>query len=201
MNADPRGPKPLNARVSRNLSRVKRRDTKPEIQLRRELRRRGLRFRVDYGRIPGHPDVAFTKVKNAIFVDGCFWHGCDIHGSLPRNNAEWWAAKIARNRERDVRVTNAPRDFGWVVLRYWAHDDIDEMADEIEDIWRDLVGLSPIDRGLGSRDLGRVLRHARQRRLVFGSAIPFEGVEKRSRDRLRHWDRYGVPDLLADRSL
>lgn len=122
------------------MKRVKRRDTKPEIQLRKVLHRRGLRFRVDYGGLPGRPEVCFTRARIAVFVDGCFWHGCDTHGSMPRNNAEWWAAKIARNRERDVRVTNALRDLGWVVLRYWTHDDVDEMANEIEDIWRDLVG-------------------------------------------------------------
>ncbi|MBP2332974.1 hypothetical protein [Corynebacterium freneyi] len=81
------GPAPLSDQVSRNLSRVKRRDTKPEIALRWELHRRGLRFRVDYGGVPGHPDVAFIRAKIAVFVDGCFWHGCDIHGSIPKNNA------------------------------------------------------------------------------------------------------------------
>lgn len=146
MGAELRGPEPLNSQVSRNLSRVKRRDTKPEIALRRELHRRGLRFRVDYGRIPGHPDVAFTNAKIAVFVDGCFWHGCDLHGALPKNNAEWWAAKIARNQERDAEVAEELKRAGWIVLRYWTHDDVDEMADEIEDVWRDLTGLRPVDR-------------------------------------------------------
>ncbi|MFD5867411.1 very short patch repair endonuclease [Corynebacterium sp. NPDC060344] len=148
VSAERRGPTPLNSQVSRNLSRVKRRDTKPEIQLRRELHRRGLRFRVDYGGVSGHPDVAFTRVKIAAFIDGCFWHGCSIHGSLPKNNAEWWRAKIQRNRERDAHVTAELRVMGWVVLRYWTHDDIDEVADEIEDTWRELAGLAvmPLDR-------------------------------------------------------
>ena len=136
------GPAPLSDQVSRNLSRVKRRDTKPEIALRRELHRRGLRFRVDYGGVPGHPDVAFTRAKIAVYVDGCFWHGCDIHGAIPKNNAEWWRAKIERNRARDAEVSEQLRRLGWLVLRYWAHDDVDEIADEIEETWRALVSPS-----------------------------------------------------------
>jgi DNA mismatch endonuclease (patch repair protein) len=146
MNADPRGPKPLNAQVSRNLSRVKRRDTKPEIELRRELHRRGLRFRVDYGLAPGRPDIAFTRAKVAVFLDGCFWHGCPLHGTRPKSNAAWWKAKIRRNVERDARVREQLGQEGWLVLRYWAHDDVDDICDEVEYVWRDFSGLPPIRR-------------------------------------------------------
>lgn len=146
MNADPRGPKPLNAQVSRNLSRVKRRDAKPEIELRRELHRRGLRFRVDYGPAPGRPDIAFTRAKVAVFLDGCFWHGCPLHGTSPKSNADWWKAKIERNLTRDASVRDQLEQDGWLVLRYWAHDDVDDICDEVEDVWRDLSGQALIDR-------------------------------------------------------
>ena len=140
------GPKPLNPNVTRTMKRVRRRDAKPEMQLRKELHRRGLRFRVDYGGLPGHPDICLTRARIAVFVDRCFWHGCELHGSLPEHNRDWWEAKLARNRERDVEVTDKLRDWGWVVLRNWTHDDVEEMADEIEDVWRELRGLEPIPR-------------------------------------------------------
>ena len=94
------GPAPLSDQVSRNMSRVKRRDTKPEVELRRELHRRGLRFQVDYGGVPRHPDVAFARAKIAVFIDGCFWHGCDIHGAIPKSDAEWWLVKRSLNMRK-----------------------------------------------------------------------------------------------------
>ena len=137
---------PLNENVSRTMRRVRRRNTKPELLLRRELHRRGLRFRVDYAGLPGRPDVALTKVKIAVFVDGCFWHGCPIHATYPKHNEEWWTTKLARNRERDREVDEKLWGLGWLVLRYWTHDEVDEMADEIEDVWRDLSGLPGVVR-------------------------------------------------------
>jgi DNA mismatch endonuclease (patch repair protein) len=69
------------------------------------------------------PDVVFTKSRIAIFIDGCFWHGCPDHGTMPRANREYWEAKLAANKERDRAVDEALRDAGWNVLRFWAHDD------------------------------------------------------------------------------
>ena len=109
-----------------------RRDTGPEMQLRRELHRRGLRFRVNFPGLPGKPDIVLTRAKIAVFVDGCFWHSCPVHGSLPRNNREWWQAKLARNVERDREKDRALEELGWTPLHYWEHDDVDEVADEIE---------------------------------------------------------------------
>lgn len=142
-----RPPKPLNENVSRTMKRVRRKDTKPELLLRRELHRRGLRYRVDYDKVPGRPDIALTRAKIAVFVDGCFWHGCPLHVTYPQNNHEWWVAKLARNRERDLAVTRRLQELGWTVLRYWTHDEIDEMADEVEDVWRDICGVAPVERG------------------------------------------------------
>ena len=72
--------------------------------------------------LPGRPDFAFPKLRVAIFVDGCFWHGCPRHGTLPRTNARFWREKIARNRERDREVNRELRHRGWRVVRIWEHE-------------------------------------------------------------------------------
>lgn len=102
------------------------------MQLRRDLHRRGLRFRVNYPGLPGRPDIVLTRAKIAVFVDGCFWHACPVHGSLPKNNRGWWESKLARNVERDREKDRALEELGWTPLHYWEHDDVDEVADEIE---------------------------------------------------------------------
>ena len=100
------------------------RDTAPEIALRRALHARGLRYRVDHP-LPfdrrRRADVAFTRARVAVFVDGCFWHGCPDHGAIPRTNSEFWAAKITRNRARDDDTNERLEAMGWRVLRFWEH--------------------------------------------------------------------------------
>ena len=140
------GPPASSPAVSKAMSKIRRRDTKLELKVRRELDRRGLRFRVDDAAVPGRPDITFTRVMVAVFLDGCFWHGCPLHGTSPKSNADWWKAKITRNLERDARVRDQLEDLGWLVLRYWAHDDVDDICDEIEDVWRNLSGYPPIVR-------------------------------------------------------
>jgi DNA mismatch endonuclease (patch repair protein) len=102
-------------------------DTRPEIRLRSQLHRCGLRFRKNYViRTPARvvrTDIAFPGKRVAIFVDGCFWHGCGQHCRYPQSNAAWWLAKIARNRERDLEVNSALSTDGWRVLRVWEHED------------------------------------------------------------------------------
>lgn len=132
-----RRPKPLNEAVTSQMKRMPRAGSKPELLLRAELFRRGMRFRVNFKGVPGKPDIAFTKAKIAVFVDGCFWHGCPIHGSLPKNNREWWRAKLEGNRERDERKDRELRQEEWLSLHYWEHDDIEEIADEIEELWNE----------------------------------------------------------------
>lgn len=105
----------------------RRRDTGPELSLRRELHRRGLRYRVDHPiRIAGHrlirPDVVFTARRVVVFVDGCFWHGCPDHGSTPDRNAGYWGPKLAANAARDARTTAALAAAGWRVVRVWEHE-------------------------------------------------------------------------------
>lgn len=101
------------------------RDTEPEIAIRRLLHSRGLRYRTDY-RVEGQRckiDIAFTRLKIAAFIDGCFWHGCPIHASWPKSNAAWWREKLRGNVERDERVGNWLRENGWAVVRVWEHED------------------------------------------------------------------------------
>lgn len=129
-------PIPLNPRVSQTMRRVRQKGTKPEKVLSSELFRRGMRFRVNYKQVPGSPDIAFTKAKVAVFVDGCFWHACPVHGTVPKNNREWWEAKFERNAVRDRKTDQELEAMGWVPLRYWEHDDPEEIADEIEWVWK-----------------------------------------------------------------
>jgi DNA mismatch endonuclease (patch repair protein) len=82
---------------------------------------RGLRYRLR-SRLPGRPDVIFPGFKLAIFVDGCFWHGCPEHGVMPRNNARFWAAKIAQTKERDAAAERRLGEAGWRVIRLWEHE-------------------------------------------------------------------------------
>jgi len=107
------------------MSDARRRDTKPEIDVRRLLHARGLRYRVAYP-VPGMPrrsiDIAFTKTKVAVFLDGCFWHGCPDHGTRPKANADWWDAKLQRNATRDQETDDFLRGAGWRVLRFWEHE-------------------------------------------------------------------------------
>ncbi len=108
----------------------RRTDTRPEVALRRELHARGLRFRKDFPVVTEtarpHVDIAFTRSRVAVFVDGCFWHGCPDHGHIPGGkNATYWAAKLTRNAERDARDTEALADAGWTVVRIWEHEPVD----------------------------------------------------------------------------
>jgi DNA mismatch endonuclease (patch repair protein) len=124
-------PKDVSSRMSKQGSR----DTRPEWTLRRKLHQRGLRYRVD-APLPGmtrrRADVLFTKSKVAVFVDGCFWHCCPEHGVAPKSNAEWWNTKLGRNVARDLETNEHLRNLGWVVLRFWEHEDMALAADQVE---------------------------------------------------------------------
>jgi DNA mismatch endonuclease (patch repair protein) len=102
------------------------RDTKPELAVRRLIHAAGLRYRVDYAplrdRLRLRADIVFTRAKVAVFVDGCFWHGCPEHHTVAKTNAEFWATKVTGNRDRDSRTNSTLRDAGWTVLRFWEHE-------------------------------------------------------------------------------
>nr|WP_281964768.1 very short patch repair endonuclease [Serinicoccus marinus] len=118
------------------MSRQRRRDTDPEMALRRALHARGLRFRVD-APLPGmprrRPDLIFTRRRVAVFVDGCFWHGCPEHATSPTNNAEWWAAKLATNVARDRDTDARLAEQGWRSVRIWEHTVIGDAVRMVED--------------------------------------------------------------------
>ena len=122
------------------MSRMPRSSTGPEMALRRELFRRGLRYLLHQRSLPGTPDVVLSRARIAVFVDGCFWHGCPEHGTLPKNNREWWRDKLRRNAERDERKDAELRDLGWLPVHFWEHLPPEEMADAVEALWRDRTG-------------------------------------------------------------
>jgi DNA mismatch endonuclease, patch repair protein len=119
----------------------RRRDSGPERALRSALHRAGLRFRVDFpirtsGRRPIRPDVVFPGRRVAVFVDGCFWHGCPQHGTQPATNEVYWTQKIGANRDRDLSTTAALKAAGWTVLRFWEHEDPGVAASVIAQVIR-----------------------------------------------------------------
>ena len=100
------------------------RDTEPELAVRRILHAEGLRYRVNVRPVPGlrrTADIVFTRAKVAVFIDGCFWHGCPDHYQRPTSNRSYWDPKVARNKERDSDTTLQLEGEGWVVLRFWEH--------------------------------------------------------------------------------
>lgn len=112
-----------------------RRDTKPEVMVRSLLHRRGLRFRKDHritvDGVRTHPDIAFTRWRLAVYIDGCFWHRCPEHGTTPASNVDYWVPKLRRNVERDRRATAALESAGWSVMRVWEHIAPEDAADVI----------------------------------------------------------------------
>ena len=110
-------------------------DTTPEIRLRRALHASGLRFRKDFvvraDGLRAKADVVFTRRRVAVFIDGCFWHGCEEHCRMPKRNRDYWEAKIGRNRERDALVSAALEAAGWRVVRIWEHESIEQGADRV----------------------------------------------------------------------
>lgn len=115
---------PSSPEASRRMAKVRQKGTGAEIALRRELYRRGLRYRVDF-EVLKKPrrvaDIAFPGRMIAVFVDGCFWHGCPEHATWPKQNTDFWRQKIETNRARDADTNERLRNAGWTVLRFWGH--------------------------------------------------------------------------------
>jgi DNA mismatch endonuclease (patch repair protein) len=128
-------PSASSAIVRRRMQATRRRDTPGELALRRALFSLGLRYRIEVT-LPGtrrRADIVFSRAKLAVFVDGCFWHGCPVHGTWPKTNADWWRAKIEANRRRDRDTDRRLKREGWTVLRFWEHLDPTEAAGRVAD--------------------------------------------------------------------
>jgi len=125
------------------MSKLGQRDTGPEIAIRSELHRRGLRFRVHVRPeqdLATKADIVFRPSRVCVYVDGCFWHSCPEHGSMPASNHDFWEEKLRRNTERDAENTGLLRDRGWTVLRCWEHEDPVAVSDLVETTVRDSPG-------------------------------------------------------------
>jgi len=129
--------------VARSMQSNRRRDTRPELLVRRALFANGLRFRVDFA--PGRnrrrrADIVFTRTRLAIFIDGCFWHGCPVHATTPKLNADYWRPKLERNVERDRETDEELRSEGWKVARFWEHEDPEAVVEAIRSLIAALEG-------------------------------------------------------------
>ncbi|MFD2417299.1 very short patch repair endonuclease [Amycolatopsis pigmentata] len=116
------------------MSRQRARNTAAETGLRRHLHRLGLRYRVHrrpIASIRREADVVFGPAKVAVFVDGCFWHGCPEHGTWPKRNSEFWRSKIEKNRARDVDTDQQLAEAGWLAVRVWEHEDPEVAAKRV----------------------------------------------------------------------
>jgi len=130
-------PAPSSQEVSTRMRRTRQRDTPAEIALRSELHRRGFRFRLQRsieGVTRTRPDIVFVSARVAVFIDGCFWHSCPQHATVPKVNRAWWEAKLRANVDRDRRQTRAIEAAGWKVVRVWEHEDPSDAADRVESV-------------------------------------------------------------------
>ena len=123
--------------ITRNMRSNKRKDTKPELMLRKELWSRGMRYRKNYKALPGKPDMVFLRAKLAVFVDGKMWHGYDWEHQKNdfKSNRDFWIPKIERNIERDLKVNQILNEQGWQVVRFWDFEikkNVVACADKIE---------------------------------------------------------------------
>lgn len=127
-------PAASSASVQSRMSRQRRRDTQPELLVRRILHSRGIRYRVNSVPVLGlrtRADLVWKGLRLAVFIDGCFWHGCPEHATRPKANEAWWAEKLDTNVQRDRRTDRELTSRGWTVLRFWEHEQPETAADAI----------------------------------------------------------------------
>ncbi|WP_206307706.1 very short patch repair endonuclease [Streptomyces sp. A0958] len=146
--------RPSSPAVSARMSRQASRDTAPEVAVRKLLHASGYRYRLNE-RVPHMSrrtiDIAFTRAKVAVFLDGCFWHGCPEHATQPRSNAEWWRQKLDRNMARDAETTAHLVAEGWTVMRFWEHQAPAQVAEKVaEAVDRKKSARRTTGRGCGS---------------------------------------------------
>jgi len=129
-----RGPAASSENAKRRMQATRQVGTASELALREELNRLGLQYTVNRAPLAGlrrNADIVFPNADVAVFVDGCFWHGCPHHGTTPIANRDWWVAKIEANKKRDSDTDNTLQSAGWTVLRFWAHTPAQEAAQEV----------------------------------------------------------------------
>lgn len=143
MNGDEQ---PIHDHVRKRMSRTRGRDTKPEVELRRQLHALGLRYRVNVRpekALRYSADLLFVRARVAVFVDGCFWHRCPEHFVMPKSRTDFWRAKIEGNVARDNLATTSLQQKGWTVLRIWEHTPVDEAVEMVLDALHTAVPQSP----------------------------------------------------------
>ena len=127
-------PVAISDKVSGAMRSMPEHSTGPEMAVRRLLYRKGVRYRIQYP-VPGAPrrtiDIAFPGRKIAVFIDGCFWHGCSEHRNIPAHNRDWWQKKIDENRSRDRDTDEKLRKAGWEIFRFWEHDAVDKIVERL----------------------------------------------------------------------
>lgn len=134
LSTGPARPAASSEAVRARMSRQRSKDTNAEVEVRRELHARGVRFRTDVkleSDLRTRADIAWRGLRLAVFIDGCFWHGCPTHATRPTANAEWWAEKLDANMKRDRRTDAQLSVRGWVVRRYWEHEAPALVADDL----------------------------------------------------------------------
>ncbi|MBQ0867865.1 very short patch repair endonuclease [Streptomyces smyrnaeus] len=130
----PEGSWASSAARRRNMQAIRSRDTTPERRIRQLVHARGARYRVSARPLPDlrrTADMVFRSAKIAVFIDGCYWHGCAEHYVPPKTNSGYWSDKVARNIARDRDTDQKLKEAGWLVLRFWEHEDSDACADKI----------------------------------------------------------------------
>lgn len=144
-----RYPEPQSAGVTRSMRANRRTGTQPEVRVASLLHRAGLRFRRDLPvplppgpGVPRHvrPDIAFPRLRLAVYIDGCFWHVCPRHATAPAHNAWYWTPKLRQNQARDRAATAALRRHGWLVRRFWEHEPPEVVAQKVQTLVERLRG-------------------------------------------------------------
>lgn len=124
------------------MSMIKGKDTKPEIIVRKFLYQKGFRYRLNYSKLPGKPDIVISRYKSVIFVNGCFWHGHEgcKYFILPKTRTDWWLEKINMTKKRDIEKKNELEDMGWTVYTIWecelkmyADERLESLTNEIKE--------------------------------------------------------------------
>src|SRR5258708_2936303 len=129
-----RGPEPSSRAARTRMQNTPQRDTPCELVIRKELHRRGMRFQVNKNPLSSlrrTADILFIRKRVAVFVDGCFWHKCPKHGTVPKANRAWWVSKFEANRARDRETSRTLRNAGWCVVRVWEHESPPQAVEKI----------------------------------------------------------------------